>query len=222
MWKTPRVFQIAEGVFRLEAGGVGPFLLEADGFVVVDTGLPRRGDRVLAELDKFAKRLEAIVITHAHPDHVGNVEFLRRALGVPVIAGVDERELLEGNWDDASLATRLVRRMVRPQSKVPVDRWVSDGDLVAGVEVVATPGHTPGHIAISRGGVLLCGDALVTGSRPRESPRWFTVDREVARRSIERLAGLDPELVASSHGPPMADATALLHGLIGGWNPSPS
>ena len=217
VWKTRGMFQVAEGVFRLESGGVGPFLIEADGSVLVDAGLPRRGDEVLAELGVRAKGLAAIVLTHAHPDHIGNVEALRHASGAPVVAGLAERPLLEGDWRDASVPSRVVRRLMRPPPTVSVDRWVSDGGRVAGLEVVATPGHTPGHIALLRQGVLICGDAFITGEHPRESTRWFTTDRDLARRSIERLAGLRPELALSAHGPPTPDATAVLEQLIERW-----
>ena len=203
------------GVERLSAGGVAPFLIAADGLVLVDCGLPRRGDSVVAALGPRVHDIVAIVLTHGHPDHIGGVELLRRATGAPVVAGSGERGLLDGSgWGEAPRSARGVRWLMRGPRFVAVDRWVDDGESVAGVRVVATPGHSPGHIALLHEGVLVCGDALVTGDRPRESPRSFTSDRARARLAVRRLASLEPEWAVSAHGSPMGDAAEALNAFV--------
>ncbi len=211
--------RVSPNVLRLESGGVGPFLVEADGLVLVDTGLPRRSESILDELGGQAAEVVAIVLTHGHPDHIGNAAELAAATGAEVVAGEGERGLLDGSgWDSLSLVPRMIRGLVRPPRSTVVDRWVTEGDVVAGVRVIPTPGHSPGHISLMAGGTLLCGDSLVTGDHPRESPRLLTADRSEARRSIIRMAEIGAEVAVSAHGRPMFGATRELHHLASSFS----
>jgi glyoxylase-like metal-dependent hydrolase (beta-lactamase superfamily II) len=95
----------------------------------------------------------------------------------------------------------------------PVDRVLREGDVVAGFEVIETPGHTPGHLSLWRASdrLVILGDvashrnplALRRGLHP--SSRLFTGDRAENLRSIRRIAALGPRLVCFGHGPPLWD-----------------
>jgi glyoxylase-like metal-dependent hydrolase (beta-lactamase superfamily II) len=110
-----------------------------------------------------------------------------------------------------------------PLPGTPVDRVLQDGDrldeVFGGVQVIATPGHTPGHVSFWQPARRL----LITGDAVGHMP-WglslpiaaFTPDMDLARRSVSRLSRLDPEVMCMGHGNPIRkDATARLRAFAG-------
>ena len=138
-----------------------------------------------------------LVLTHHHGDHVGGLaELLDAATMSTVYAGAAD-----------------IPQIQSPQTIEPL----MDGDEVFGMEVIATPGHTPGHISVYDpvGSLLIAGDALVNGENGIEgaSPR-FTADMGMANESIKKMAGLSFETLLVGHGDPIetgaSDAVAEL------------
>jgi hydroxyacylglutathione hydrolase len=116
------------------------------------------------------------------------------------------------------------RRWIPPARlpSVPVARRLHEGDEVGGFRVVDAPGHSPGHVALWREAerLLVCGDAffnlrsLRLEPGLREPPALLTLDPERNRRSMRRLAALEPRLAVFGHGPPVRDAAAALGALV--------
>lgn len=96
-------------------------------------------------------------------------------------------------------------------------RPVADGEEVFGLQVVDTPGHTPGHIAVfdTDSKVLVAGDAITSTLDGLQGPmREFTADMSTAEASVRKLAALEPQVVLVGHGPPVQlDAAAQLRRL---------
>ena len=193
---------------------------EEDGVTLVDTG-PRGGlAGVRAAIARTGLPLRRIVLTHAHGDHVAGVDVLLED-GVTLIAGRREARLMAGDLTPASGEARPAKaRSVAAPSATPT-RLVADGDRVGSLQVVDTPGHTPGHIALldTRDGTLIAGDALTTLGRVAVSgdlvwrwpfPALLTWDKAVARSSALRLAELLPARLATGHGPVVDDAEAVI------------
>ena len=156
--------------------------------------------RVLAE--RGEGRVVAIWLTHHHPDHVGGVEALRRALGVPVAAHPET-------------ARRLAPR------GIAVDRELADGERVvlAGeppfpVRAIHTPGHARGHLCFydENGGSLIAGDMVAGFGTIVIDPPEGDMDDYLA--SLDKLAALAPRTLFPAHGPPATDAVAKLRELI--------
>jgi glyoxylase-like metal-dependent hydrolase (beta-lactamase superfamily II) len=213
--------EVGDGVFQLESTGrtVNCFLVQAEVPVLVDAGTERRGDAVVEELQAAGVTPAFVLLTHADFDHAGGADAVRAATNAPVVAPSAERPLLIGETRRRLLVRLMIRSVNRGRSpRMPtVDRWVEDGEVVAGLEAVATPGHTPGHTCYRLGTTLIAGDALITGETFREPVAMFNVDGELARRSIERLAALDLDLAVSGHGQPSRNATAKLAVLVATW-----
>jgi glyoxylase-like metal-dependent hydrolase (beta-lactamase superfamily II) len=148
-----------------------------------------------------------IVLTHGDPDHVGGANHLRAAFDAEVLAADAERPLIDRTgWADLPFHRRLVMRGFLWNTPPPtIDRWLRGDEHLDGLRVIATPGHTPGHLAYAWDGWLLAGDAFRSGTPHHESPRFFTIDRQRARASIRALAELEIQGVSSSHGPPVPD-----------------
>ena len=216
---------LADGVWRLSSGGAAAVhLLFADVPTLIDAGAPGRGPAVARDLRTLAAFPRRIILTHGDPDHAGGSDHLRAAFGAEVVAARDERPLIDRTgWHALPRHRRIVMRLFYAGTRPPtVDRWIEpevDRDVeIEGLRVLAAPGHTPGHVVVESHDWLFAGDALVSGNRFRESLGFFTIDRETARRSIERLAARRPAAVSSSHGRPATDAAARLDALIASWH----
>jgi glyoxylase-like metal-dependent hydrolase (beta-lactamase superfamily II) len=213
--------EVGGGIFQLESPGrtVNIFLVRAEEPVLVDAGTPRIGRKVVDELHAEGVWPALILLTHSHFDHAGGAPAVREATGAPVYAPAAERPLLAGDVRHRFLA-RIGARVVnlgRPVEMPTIDRWLEPGEVVAGLEVVATPGHTPGHVSYRFGTTIVGGDAFMTGEQFREAVPFFVADRAESRRSIQKLAELDLDLAVSGHGPPERGAKEKLVALAATW-----
>jgi glyoxylase-like metal-dependent hydrolase (beta-lactamase superfamily II) len=215
------VKEVGEGIFQLESPGrtVNVFLVQAGEPVLVDAGTPRIGRRIVDELRSAGATPTLILLTHSHFDHAGGAAALREATGAAICAPRAERPLFAGEAQHRFLARAGARvvNLGRPTGPPDVDRWLGAGEVVAGLEVVPTPGHTPGHVSYLLGSSILGGDAFMTGDRFREAVPMFVADRAQARRSIEQLSQLDLDLAVSGHGPPARGAKEKLAALAETW-----
>jgi hydroxyacylglutathione hydrolase len=194
----------------------GALVGDTAGSVIVDAGTPWSRRRLLAALED--RPLAAHVLTHAHPDHQGGSAAVCAARSIPLWCGARDRAAAEradfaAAWHGRRRHPlfRMARWLGGPGQRVT--RTLREGDVVAGFEVIETPGHTPGHISLWRSadGVVILGDVashrnpLSLSGGLREPTRLFTRDPQQNRRSIHKIAALRPRLVCFGHGPPLAD-----------------
>lgn len=186
---------------RVNLGFVSAYVLVRGGeAAVVDTGVAGSDDDIAEALDRLGLDWSAVghvVLTHQHADHAGSASAVLTA---------------------ASSATGYAGAADVPGIDAPRPLVaVADGDAVFGLQVVATPGHTAGHIAVLDpiGGVLVAGDALntsdgnVTGPNPS-----FSADMPTAMGSVAKLGALAFETLLVGHGDPiLSGASALVAAL---------
>ena len=191
---------------------------------MVDAGLALAPPRIVRQIEALgyaAGDVKRILITHAHPDHVGGLPTLQHLTGAEVIASEVERPIVEGEApaprpakESLSGVARLMHIPSRTLPGTPVDRAVADGDRLAevfgGLEVVATPGHSPGHIAFwqPEKRLLFCGDVMMHFFRLSLPMAAFTFDMDENIRSVARVAALEPAVVCFGHGPPLTQGAA--------------
>ncbi|MDF1521705.1 MAG: MBL fold metallo-hydrolase [Trueperaceae bacterium] len=190
-----------------------------DGLTLVDAGTAGSVGALRGRLRALGYALEdvrRVLVTHAHPDHVGGLPALVAA-GAEVWAPAGDRVwIAEGRAPprpEPSTLSPLQRLLARvPMAAlpvVPVARALEPGaaldEVRPGARTLDLPGHTPGQLGVhlEREGVLIAGDALM-----HLFPWWhppvaaFTSDLAAAYRSAEALVALDPRVLVVGHGPP--------------------
>jgi glyoxylase-like metal-dependent hydrolase (beta-lactamase superfamily II) len=188
---------------RVNLGFVSAYLLVRGGeAAVVDTGVAGSEDEIGAGLAGVGLEWSAVghvILTHKHGDHAGS-------LGAVLAAAPDATGYI-GSADLPAV-----------QSPRPLTA-VDDGERVFGLRIIATPGHTAGHIAVldEVGGVLVAGDALgTTGGTLAGSNPQFTEDAAAAQATIVKLGKLTFETLLVGHGEPiLAGAAAQVKALAG-------
>jgi glyoxylase-like metal-dependent hydrolase (beta-lactamase superfamily II) len=192
---------------------VNAFLVpEEDGFTLIDTTLPGGGKAIMRAADQAGAPIRRIVLTHAHADHVGALDELHTALpeAEVMISARDARLLKKDMSLDPDEPQTKPRGSYRGVDTAPT-RTLADGDRIGSLEVVATPGHTPGHLSFldTRDRTLFTGDVYSTlggvAVSARMNPRFpliimGTWDRALDVKSAERLRALEPARLAPGHG----------------------
>ena len=166
------------------------------GAIVVDPG--DEPERILDFIRGRSLKVECIVCTHAHFDHAGAVPEVKEATGAPVALHAGEIEIYEGVRDQAALWGHEIGPLPPPDILLENGDFISMGE--ARLEVIHTPGHSPGGISLYGFGLAATGDTLFAGSIGRTD--FYGGDRELIMRSLRRLAALPADtLVLPGHGP---------------------
>jgi len=224
--------KLTEGVYRCGSDRVNWYLVEDNNaLTVIDTGFPTHWQQFLHRLDELGydrTDIEACLLTHAHPDHIGFAERLRETCDVSVwLHPADvQRAQAGGEPPLGGMAKNLWRPAVL---RYFIEVIQSDGTSIQPVQTVETfddgreldvpgqpvvihvPGHTEGEVAfyLPDRDVLFCGDALATvdfetwqGNTPQLLPQWLNVNHDQAQASLADLESLRDVLLLPGHGDP--------------------
>jgi len=215
---------LLSGFFGVGVWGANVYLL-VDGadLTLVDTGFLGRADRILEQVKELGyspSDINRIILTHHHADHVGSLADLERVTQAEVIAHPADAPYIDGTLPRPGpsrpqwLANFLSRFCwLWATEPVEVDTLVNDGDvlpILGGIEILHTPGHTPGSICLylPEKSLLIAGDLLANRLGLKLPSRGFTVDTVQELQSINRIANLEFDIISFGHGSPiMHDAS---------------
>jgi glyoxylase-like metal-dependent hydrolase (beta-lactamase superfamily II)/predicted ester cyclase len=212
---------VAEGVWVVQGqpGRCNVYLLEDEGGVTLFDAGARTMTRAVASAGARLGGIRRVVLGHGHTDHRGTAP----ALGVPVLCHPDEVQDAEGSggfryWPEGLKGLpvpmrqfhRLLHRYAWDGGPVTIAGTVTEGEEVAGFEVVHLPGHAPGMIALWRDSdrLALSSDCFYTldmwgrDSEPRLPVALYNYDTEQARQSLRKLAALEPAAAWPGHAKP--------------------
>jgi glyoxylase-like metal-dependent hydrolase (beta-lactamase superfamily II) len=208
-------------------GAVNAYLVvEDDGLTLVDTMLSRSQRGIFEAARELGRPIVRIALTHAHGDHVGSLDALAEALPqAEVSISARDARFLGGDrtLDPGEPPSKL--RGSYPTTKTRPGRELQPGDRVGSLEVVAAPGHTPGHVAFldTRDRTLIAGDAYSTlggvATTAKVNPRFplpgmATWDQATALRTARELRALDPVRLAVGHGDVVEHPAAAMDAAI--------
>lgn len=205
---------------------------EGNDWVLIDAGLPKSASRIIEEAEaRFGKGNppQAIILTHAHFDHIGALIDLLEVWDVPVYAHELEVPYITGGKDyskpDSTVEGGMVAKMafMFPNESIDINTraQILPNDhtvpFMDGWKWIHTPGHTEGHISLylQADRTLIVGDAFVTVkqdslykvfTQEREMngpPRYFTTDWLSAEQSVKILEAIKPETAITGHGDPV-------------------
>jgi glyoxylase-like metal-dependent hydrolase (beta-lactamase superfamily II) len=229
-----KIDQVSDSVHVVAGTNVNWALVsDGSGVTVIDAGYPADTDGVLNSLRQIGHQLAdiaAVLLTHAHLDHIGAIPALVERVGMPVYTGAEEVRHARREYLQQITPVQMVRQLTTHRGR----RWVAQtvrgvrghidtkipsataGDdatlasLPGGFIAIPSPGHTSGHTAylMPSEAVLFSGDALVTGhpllrnTGPQLLPTMFNHDETVTRDSALQLATQPARTLVPGHGLP--------------------
>jgi glyoxylase-like metal-dependent hydrolase (beta-lactamase superfamily II) len=205
--------------------------------VLVDAGLPGMAPQFIEAIENSGvspAALSHIIVSHHDLDHIGSLGALQKKLSqrievlshrdeVPYVQGeripikmtpermAEMQELMKSLPEERRRAMQEMNEVLKNQ-KLKVDRTIADGEVLpicGGIQIIHTPGHTPGHLCIYLPSVktLIAGDALfVENGNLVTAPPFFNADTPTALASLKKLTRYDIENVISYHGGLYRDA----------------
>ncbi|WP_242144003.1 MULTISPECIES: MBL fold metallo-hydrolase [unclassified Bacillus cereus group] len=186
---------------------------ESDGLTLIDAALPYCAKGILQAAERIGKPITNIVLTHAHDDHVGALDALKRVLtDVPVFISKRDARLMAGDMTlEQEEPNTPIKGSVSTKIKTRADILLEDGQQIGSLQTIETPGHTPGSMSFldTRNDALIAGDAFQTrgGVAVAGQLKWLfpfpafgTWHAETALKSAQKLLQYNPSVLAAGHG----------------------
>jgi len=211
--------KVTDGLYQV-GKGYQAFIIDGDeGVTLVDTGLPNKTEYItdgLAAIGRCLEDVRHIVITHAHVDHIGGLGVIASGSGAETLCSPGDAPAVEGKvpMTPPPMMVRfpflkIMLKMFPDAEPVEVDRLVAPGDTLAlsgDLTVLATPGHTPGHLSFlldRSGGVMIVGDAASANKRGKVVRGFFNAPTPEIDASIKAIATHDFAMAVFGHAAPI-------------------
>jgi glyoxylase-like metal-dependent hydrolase (beta-lactamase superfamily II) len=206
-------------------------LWDRENSILVDAGLPGMARQFLEAMEQAGisqKTLVSIIVTHHDLDHIGSLNELQEMIphGVQIWSHPEEVPYIQGEIPPIKMTPKMMAQMAEQMKGLPeeqrqamrammekvksfklkVDRVMGDGEMLpncGGIQIIHTPGHTPGHICLyhTPSKTLIAGDALfVDGDSLGPAPAFINADIPLALSSLKKLAQCDVASVIAYHG----------------------
>ena len=187
-----------------------------DGLTLIDAGLPGNAQNIRKKLEKDGLdyfSIKQVLITHADGDHYGAANDIRNETKAQIWAGTIEADAMKTGGSSRALHPKgivkvfygLASKMIK-SNPTQIDRILRDGETLSlgrSLNVIATPGHTPGHLSfyVPESRILFCGDSIrIIHNIPLPSIGGNTWDEKIAQESCRKQMSLKPNVLCAGHG----------------------
>jgi glyoxylase-like metal-dependent hydrolase (beta-lactamase superfamily II) len=217
--------QVVDGLWQIALGPVNAFLIDDGDLTLIDSGLPKSEDKIVAAIESTGKKvtdLKHIIATHCHPDHAGSVAALKRMSGARVYmhpldaAMVRKGDATRPMTPSPGLLRGLMYRLFIPKKPTPiepfdVDQEINDGTelpIAGGLKAIHIPGQCAGQVALlwPRRRLLFAADACA--NMPTFGYALCYENLEEGKKSLRKLAALDFDAAVFGHGRPIKSGAA--------------
>ena len=224
--------EITNGIHIIPGTVANSYLIiEPSGLVLVDTGLPGNAGKILRYIESLGystQDIKHIIVTHADDDHYGSLAELAKKTGASTYASAIEAESILQGLSSRPLKLNRIQKMffniihpfIRAKS-VKINHKLDHGQtlqILGGLQVIFTPGHTPGHISLfcPSQGILFAGDSMRSnGEKLIPSEGLNTWNEEIALDSVRKQSELGARIVCVGHGPVVYEADEKFPNLNG-------
>ncbi|MCX6004507.1 MAG: MBL fold metallo-hydrolase [Chloroflexi bacterium] len=213
-------------VIAVPSAFVNAFIIRGEKSIIVDTGLPGFGSKILGAMEQHGIKLadiSLILITHGHHDHYGSAAYLKGKTGAPVAVHRADAEALRTATNPPLYPVGMKGKVMDVMSKMmktPAVQAMEPDILIEGEtglvsygvagRIIPIPGHTPGSLSVLLdGGCILIGDLIFGGLVHKNSPGfpYFCQDVPALMKSIQTVLDLKPKIIYAGHGGPFTAAS---------------
>lgn len=205
--------KLQDNIYLLDSSkGSYVYLIKGAETVLIDTGLQFKRKGILKEIESLGVELsdiKHILITHHDIDHIGNLFLLQQLTGAKVWASREDIPIIKGDVDRSSFKKYLkyILKVKVPEHIYPY----IPGESVSGIEIIPTPGHTPGHVCLLYQDVLFLGDLIENKNGTlRPYPKVWNWNNEIMLESVRKIAPIPAKWLCPAHGMPARAAGTSL------------
>jgi glyoxylase-like metal-dependent hydrolase (beta-lactamase superfamily II) len=206
--------EIVPGIHQVDGVNGNCFIIVRDELTLIDTGMPKNSAKIVHYIQDILKRkptdIKTIVLTHFHIDHVGGASDLKKLSGAKVAIHKKDADYVSGRKTPPvprgakGMIVKVLIPLFFGSRPVEPDIHLNDGDTIAGLTTLHTPGHTPGSICLfdPASKILFAGDLLrFNGSKIEMGP--LPLDTGEIQQSIDKIAAIDFDIMLLGHGIPL-------------------
>lgn len=178
------------------------YLINSEEPVLIDTGFPGESEEIIKEISDLGIRPKHIFLTHHDVDHIGNAKILQEFTGAKLWATKEDEPFILGEKNRPGIK-RIVQAIVKVK-KPRIDSFFVDKQKIFSIEVISTPGHTPGHVCFLYKNVLFAGDLIANRNEKLKTlPKFSNWNNELLKASVEKVKSFDFDWICPAHGEPV-------------------
>lgn len=197
--------KISDHVIQLDCTkGAYAYAILKNGVTLIDTGMPKRGQKIMDELKGYGVQpgeIKQILLTHHDIDHIGSAAFLQKLVSCDVMISKEDYPYMVGKKTRPGIKGILGKVM---KAELPSKIICFDDEMLHDIKIISTPGHTPGHRCFQFENVMFTGDLMRSSKGEfKFSPGIMNWNKELLTQSIKNLSVDGVEWLCPAHGEPV-------------------